>query len=259
MYRKIQEKIQTMTEEKLAYCVGLFLVAFASVVGLPGYYLELHGLGFFKVFAGVGIVFILYGFWTYLSPGLKKASESLIVKALWAAITIIGAAVSFSLAQLIVNEALKVPSSAFPHTQTIVAVLVSPFVIGLSIFVLGLLLTAPLHLMLHLGSEEFSLKALFGNLSKQAHANGTATEYFARLGAYMLALIVAVATSVFISLHLNGANNFIRWYAFHFETEIYSSCVAASETKVAYLGDDKVISATKKEDTFEFKVVQCSS
>jgi xanthine/uracil permease len=216
MRRWILEKSAAMTEEGLAYWVGAILFALALVAIKPSRYFDVE---LPQVLAYVAVGFLIYGFWTYLSPVLKKASKSLIVRALWAAITIAGATVSFAVAQLIVNETLKVPSSAFPHTQTLVDVLVAPVVIGIFVLALGLVLIPVFQVMLHSETGEFSIKSLLSPRSEGQNKKGTEAKYFVRFVAFFLILVLCGSGLARNDVYLSGVGDFARWFAFHFETE----------------------------------------
>ena len=212
-----------------------------------------------QVLAYVAVGFLIYGFWTYLSPVLKKASESLIVKAVWAAITIAGATVSFAFAQLMVNETLKVPSSAFPYTQTLVAILVAPVVIGIFVLALGLVLIPVFQAMLYSETGQLSIKSLLGPRSEGLNKKGTEAKYCVRFVAFFLILALCGYGLARNDVYLNGIGDFVRWFAFHFETENYSSCVVDPGTRVGYLGGDRVVAASKDGDVYDFKVIECAT
>lgn len=256
MRRWILEKSAPMTEEGLAYWIAAILFVFAFVAIKPSRYFDVK---LPQVLAYVAVGFLIYGFWTYLSPVLKKASESLIVKALWAAITIAGATVSFAFAQLMVNETLKVPSSAFPHTQTLVAVLVAPVVIGIFVVALGLVLIPVFQVMLYSETGELSIKSLLGPRSVGLNKKGTEAKYCVRFVAFFLILALCGAGLARNDVYLNGIGDFVRWFAFHFETENYSSCVVDPGARVGYLGGDQVVVASKDGDVYDFKVIDCAT
>lgn len=245
-----------MTEEGLAYWIAIILLALALITLKPSRHFNVQ---LSEVLTYIAIGFLIYGFWTYLAPVLKKASESLLIKALWGGITITGATVSFSFAQLIVNEALRVPSSAFPHTQTLVAVLVAPVVIGIFIFVIGLILTPALQLMLYSKRGELSIKSFLSPRPQSTDKKWVDIKYFIRFIAFVSALSLCVAGLARNEVYLNGVSDFVRWYAFHFETENYSSCVVPSEVRVVYLGGDRVIMASKNDTGYIFKVIECAN
>jgi xanthine/uracil permease len=256
MRKWILEKSAAMTEEGIAYWVGAILFALALVAIKPSRYFDVE---LPQVLAYVAVGFLIYGFWTYLSPVLKKASESLIVRALWAAITIAGATVSFAFAQLIVNETLKVPSSAFPHTQTLVAVLVAPVVIGILVLALGLVLIPVFQVMLHSETGELSIKSLLSPRFEGQNKKGTEAKYFVRFVAFFLILVLCGTGLARNDVYLSGVGDFARWFAFHFETENYSSCVVDPGARVGYLGGDRVVVASKDGNVYDFKVAECAT
>src|SRR5690625_4390827 len=116
----IQARAAEMTEEGLAYSVALLLFILSLLAIKPSRYFDVQ---LPQVVVYAAIAFLLYGFWTYLAPVMKKASESILVKGVWTGLTIAGATVAISFSQMLVNEALQAPTSGFPHTQTLVGVL----------------------------------------------------------------------------------------------------------------------------------------
>lgn len=254
--RWILNKSKTSTEEVLAYWIAAILFTFSVVLLKPSHY---YGVELSQILAYIAIGFLIYGFWTYLSPMLKKSSDSLIIKALWAGITITGATISFSCAQIIVNETLKVPSSAFPHTQTLVALFLAPVVIGIFVLALGLVLIPVFQVMLYSETGEFSIKSILNPRNGRPKKEWTEVKYFVRFVAFVMTLVICVAGLTRNDIYLNGIGDFVRWFSFHFETENYSNCAVESGAKVGYLGGDQVISALKYEDSYEFKIVDCKN
>lgn len=254
MRRWIQDKSSAMSEEALSYWISTILFALALITLKPSRYFDVD-LPAILTYMAIG--FLFYGFWTYLSPALKKASESLLFKALWAGVTITGVTFSFSLAQLIVNETLKVPSSAFPHTQTLVAVLVAPVVIGIFVFVIGLILTPILQIIIYSENGELSIKSLLSPRTQNTNSKWAEIKYFIRFIALISVLGLCVAGLARNKVYLNGVRDFVRWYAFHFETESHSSCLVDSEVRVGYLNDGRVITASKNDAGYSFQVSEC--
>lgn len=256
MRRWIQDKSAAMTEEGLAYWVAVILFTLALIALKPSRY---FGVQLSEVLAYIAIGFLIYGFWTYLSPILKKASESFLIKGLWAGITIAGATVSFSFAQLIVNETLQVPTSAFPHTQTLVAILVAPVVIGIFVFAIGLILTPAFQIMLYSESGELSIKSFISCRPQSTDKKWAEAKYFARFIAFAFVLSLCVAGLARNDVYLNGISDFVRWFAFHFETENYSRCLVPPEVRVGYLGGGRVVAASKDGASFKFQVIGCAN
>lgn len=243
-----------MTEEGLAYWVALFLLILSLLASKPSRY---FGVQVSQVLAYAAMGFLLYGFLTYLAPVIKRASESLLIKGLWAGLTIAGATFSISLAQLAVNEALQVPTSGFPHTQTLVAVLVAPVVIGVFVVALGLLLSPIFQIMLYSESGDLSLKSFLSPKPPAAQKKSGEAKYIARFLAFFLVVGLCFAGLARSNAYLDGVGNFIRWFAFHFETERHSRCSLGQEARVAYLSSDQVVLAQKDGESYRFQVVAC--
>src|SRR5690625_6848154 len=93
----IQARAAEMTEEGLAYSVALLLFILSLLAIKPSRYFDVQ---LPQVFVYAAIAFLLYGFWTYLAPVMKKASESILVKGVWTGLTIAGATVAISFSQI---------------------------------------------------------------------------------------------------------------------------------------------------------------
>lgn len=256
MRRWIQDKSTEMTEEGLAYWVAVTLFIFALITLKPSRYFSVQ---LSEILAYMAIGFLIYGFWTYLSPVLKKASESLLVKALWAGITVAGVTVSFSFGQLIVNETLQVPSSAFPHTQALVAILVAPVVIGIFVFVIGLIVTPLLQIMLYSENGELSIKSFLAPRSQSTDKKWAEVKYFARFLAFISVLSLCITGLARNDIYLTGVSDFVSWFAFNFETEKYSNCLVPSGSRIGYLGGDQVVMASKIDTGYKFIVIECAN
>ncbi len=255
MRKWIQTKAAGMTEEGLAYCVALALFALSVLLCR----LSRHwNIQLSQVLAYAAIAFLLYGFWSYLSPVLKRASESVVVKVVWAALTVIGVTVSVSLAQVVVNETLQVPSSAFPHTQALVAVLVAPIVIGVFVVALGLILAPVFQVMLYSEGGELSIKSFLSPAPREPGRTAGEAKYIGRFLAFFLALGLCFAGLGRSDSYLNEVGDFVRWFAYHFETERFSNCAVGPEAKVSYISGDQLVLAGSGEESYNFQVVECA-
>ena len=255
MRRWIQSKAAEMTEEGLAYCFALALFTLSVLLYRLSHYWDIQ---ISQVLAYAAITFLLYGFWSYLAPVLRRASESILVKGVWAALTVAGATVSVSLAQVFVNETLQVPSSAFPHTQALVAVLVAPVVIGVFVVALGLMLAPVFQIMLYSEGGELSIKSFLSTAPPDFKKTGVEAKYLGRFLAFFLALGLCFGGLGRTDTYLNGVGNFVRWFAYHFETERFASCTLGPEAKVSYLSGNQLVLAEKDDESYIFQVVECA-
>jgi len=244
-----------MTEEGLAYLLSMVLFALSVLLYWLSHYWDIQ---LSQVLVYAAMAFLLYGFWSYLAPILKRASESILVKGMWAALTFAGATVAVSLAKVFVNEALQVPSSAFPHTQALVAVLVAPIVIGIFVIALGLLLVPVFQIMLYSESGELSIKAFLSPESAGSKRSGAKAKYIGRFLAFFLAIGLCFVGLGRADAYLNEVGDFVQWFAYHFEAERFSPCAVGPEAKVSYLNSDQVVLVDKSEEGYIFQVVECA-
>lgn len=255
MRRWIQNRAEAMTEEGLAYLLSIVIFGLSVLLYSFSKYWDIQ---LSQIFAYAAMAFLLYGFWSYLAPILRSASESILIKGIWVALTFAGATIAVSLAQVLVNEAVQVPSSAFPHTQALVAVLVAPVVIGVFVIALGLLLVPVFQIMLYSESGELSIKAFLSPKKASSKRTGAEAKYIGRLFAFFVAIGLCFGGLARADAYLNGVSDFVRWFAYHFEAERFSTCSVGPEAKVSYLNGDQVVMVDKSEEGYIFQVVECA-
>lgn len=255
MRRWIQTSAEAMTEEGLAYLIAIVLFCLSALFYSLSQYWESQ---LSPVLVYAAMAFLLYGFWSYLSPILSRARESILIKGIWVALTLAGATIAISLAKVFVNEVLQVPSSAFPHTHALVAVLVAPVVIAVFAIALGLLLVPVFQIMLYSETGELSIKALLSPKKADSKWSGAEAKYIGRLLAFFVAIGLCIAGLARADAYLNGLGDFVRWFAYHFEAERFSACSVGPEVKVSYLNGDQVVTVIKSEESYVFHVVECA-
>jgi hypothetical protein len=254
MWDKLLKKIEGISEEGAAYTfAGITFVTYLIIFNIFG--LNLDSL---KPILWIFIGFMVYGLFIYLTPRLTIVWNSIAGKVIFSALVFLGSAVSMSFSQQIVNLSLQVPSSPFIYTQSIVALLISPFVIVAFIGLAGLFIFPLLMPFFFIEKGKFSLKKtlIFWSWKRNdlpyAHDIG-----IIRIVAW-LCFILASSTTLESSLkYTETIGEFAKWYAYTFETEKHSHCKIDTDSHIAYVNKDIAIAARKTNTDYEFSLRKC--
>jgi|AGTN01.2.fsa_nt_gi hypothetical protein len=245
----------SLTEEETAYLLASMALILCVLVNLVGARLGFHLSGWAFL---LPVALFAYGFAQFIEGVWKTARKSALVKVANSVVVILGGGVVVAASGVAVNWSLQVPSSAFPHTRAMVAVLCLP---GVALIALpfAAFFASPLVMLISM-AERFprSFKEVF---SRTWWKNPKGTEIV--VGVRMIVVIIILGASL-AALKLTGPYSewladVARWYAYHFEAEKFSHCRLANDQRIAYIGGDYVVRVKPLGSDFVFEMGLCSS
>ncbi|WP_141237924.1 MULTISPECIES: hypothetical protein [Vibrio] len=245
-----KSKVAELSNEEAAYLIG-----FTSFLAIPI-------INYITPFPSYWICFsfILAGAMLWLNNIAKQASSLLFIKAFWGVVIISGTTLNLGLASTTVNSILEVPSGPFSYTVTIASVLLIPITFS----IIGIFLALPLMPIAIFSSvarlDDFTPKKLLTLSFIASFGKRSPILFFGR--------IIACICLFSGSLEFNkGSSSWysdivgekIKWFAYHLEAETFSYCKLAENERIAYLGDGKVIIASKFSESYSFRISLCES
>lgn len=213
---------------------------------------HIEGLYYFAVIA------LIYGFLVFLNSLAKSFIESGLGKLLTSGVLVIGSGISLALARQTINGELHVPSSAYPITQSILAVLYAPLTLSICIALSGVLFMVVGALWSFMPVKVNSMKSLLVSWWDEAFTVKEMVLNFLRLIGLVAVISVAMSFSKQNDWYTDMMASFTRWFAYSFESEEYSYCTLKPAERVAYLSDNKVVIATKVvNDEYLYEIRSC--
>ncbi|SFG30063.1 hypothetical protein [Neptunomonas qingdaonensis] len=245
--------LKKQTEETFGYIFSLlaFLIfLMGKAIGLQN-----HAKGFYYL----AVITLIYGFLVFVNTLAKPFIDSGAGKLVISGILVIGSGVSLALARLTINGELHVPSSAFPITQSILAVLYAPLTLsiclafsGVIFIVIGAMLSIIPYRVSSIKSfltswhqgDEISVIGIIINL--------------VRLSGLVAVISVAMHFSQNNDSYTEALASFTRWFAYSFESDEHSYCTINPGERVAYLDNDRIVVATKKSnEPYVYEIRPC--
>lgn len=199
------------------------------------------------LFLGAGVI-------NYLMPYFQRVWGSIVGKFFLTIITFVGSTVCFSIAGQVINWSLGVSSLPFTYTLSVVALLVSPFIIFIFLllaFVL-LLMLMPLFFYDH---TKFSLIEVGSTLVKK---EPKAVRGILRVFGIIILITMLSALLENLFGYSEKIGEFTRWYAFNFEMQPKTHCLIDEGDRVAYLDSSLIVLGKHIDDEYLFKTVLCN-
>lgn len=191
----------------------------------------------------------------------KKAYQTFVGKAILLLILTIFTNVAISLSAQVVNDVTGVNPSNFPHTQTILAVLMIPFLavgVGMILY-FAILVLSPLILMFHISDDAFK-RFFIPNYSIISKLNYLKTTRLIQ-GVSMLAF-----WGFIYGFSQNNAVNYSTFvnqsaHFFIYNMEMYSRapCVIEPGAKIAFISDEKILVGVNSGAETVFRLEVCKT
>lgn len=242
------------SEEMSAYILAILTFALLIIIN------KTVAINVPSVLFLIPLFILLYGFSRFLIEKLHAFAETKIGKLVISTIFAIGAALSLGLANQAINTTLAVPSAPFAFTQSLVAILIAPLTISilLGFSCIFMLIASPFSF----GRNTLPLiaKSLLTFWIKAKRTKMSNTQFFTQAARFIATFALMFACFTFIEnnrWYTTSVGGFIKWFAFHFETELYSHCQLKKGSKIAYINKDDVIIATKVDGKYQFTMQTC--
>lgn len=259
MLKSIKQPAQAFLEKQSEESSSYILASLALITSL------IARLGGFKqyseAFHYLATVALIYGFIVFVNSLAKPIMRSGLGKLILSGAFVIGSGISLAMARQAINTELHVPASAYPITQSILAVLLAPQSLSVCLALTGVVLIVPAIFLSFMPIKITSMKSLL--VSWKADAL-TGTEMITNIVRFF-ALVVVINLAMSFSKDSNGYSDslasFSKWFAYTFESEIHSYCFTASDERVTYLSEKLIIISKQDGDSgkYSFRVDNCIS
>ena len=191
----------------------------------------------------------------------KKTYKSLVGKVILLLLLTIFTNVAISLSAQVVNEVTGVNPSSFPHTQTILAILMIPLLaVGVGgILLFGALILSPLILMFHITDDEFK-KFIIPGYSKDNILNFQKTTRIIQF----VSSIAFVGFIIGLSQKASGSysafvSDTARLYIYNMEMYSKAPCAIEGGGKFVFIGEEKILLGIKNSSGIDFKLEECKT
>jgi hypothetical protein len=250
--RFITSTLQNQTEETSGYVVSLL----SSIIFLAGKTIGLQEhVNWLLYFA---VIALIYGFLVFLNSLAKSFIESGLGKLLVSGALVIGSGVSLALARQTINSELQVPSSAYPITQSILAVLYAPLTLSICLALSGVFFLMVGVVLSFMPFKVVSMKSLLVNWWNEAFTAKEIVINVIRLLGLIAVISVAINFAKQSDWYTDTLASFTHWFAYSFESEEYSYCTLKFGERIAYLSNNRVVITTKDvNDEYLYEIRSC--
>lgn len=248
----LSSSLQNQTEETSGYVVSLLAFITFLAGKAIGFQDSVEGLYYLAVVA------LIYGFLVFLNSLTKPFIESGLGKLLLSGMLVIGSGVSLALARQTINSELHVPSSAYPITQSILAVLYAPLTLSICLALSGVFFLMVGVVLSFIPFKVVSMKSLLVNWWNEAFTAKEIVLNIIRLIGLIAVISVAVKFAEQNEWYTDTLASFTRWFAYSIESEEYSYCTLKPGERVAYLSNNRIVVATKGvNDEYLYEIETC--
>ena len=255
-FNDIKAKLHNASEEQFSYLFSVFLLIVLLLAKICSHTFNYE---FNDTLFVLPLITLLYGFAHFIVPFFIKHFESKLGKFIISFLVFIGGVACLGFAKQFINLALRVPSSAFEHTQTVVSILFVPIMVGIVFSILGFIL---MPMMMVVCFQMVSISSLkdFLNIGKVFSADRVnPITGFLRL--FLFIVIVSSVWSSFqkVGWYLEEVAKFAAYIAYEIDSEQFSHCKKNENERVAYINQSNIVLSKKiADDKFEFYVAKCN-
>ena len=214
-----------------------------------------------------GFQFLFLAFWVIaiaydLIALYKKTYETVLGKALLVLLFSLCANMAIVLSSQVVNHIAGVDPSKFPHTITLLSILTIPFFIaaGFGILSIVLFIAIPFFMMIHTLPDKKAKAVFFPGLTSAE------TIPYPRTTRIIQLLSFAVFCGLVYSSSQKSAKSYETFltetaqsFLFQFEMYAKSPCTVSNGSRIAFLGDGKILVGSKSNAVVTFQVQECKS
>jgi len=167
------------------------------------------------------VLIAIYGFIYYWVNEFSGFWKSIFGKVIVTAILTIAGTLSLAMANQVINANFQVLSSPFEYTQVILSVLLSPLIASILFGLFGIILF-PILMIMFLGfPKPFSVKGIFNGFVKGSKVGSPQVfTLIIRMLLLITLIVVAWEFNQKNDWYTSPLDNFGKWFAFNFETEI---------------------------------------
>lgn len=212
-----------------------------------------------------GFLFLFLAFWVIaiaydLIALYKKIYETVLGKALLVILFSLCANIAIVLSSQVVNDIVGIDPSKFPHTIALLSILTIPFFIAACFGILSmvLLFAIPIFLMVHTLPDEKAKAVFFPGLVP------TETIPYPKTTRLIQLVSFAVFCGVVYSSSQKSSKSYetfltetARSFLYQFEMYPKAPCTVSSGSRIAFLGDGKILVGSKSEAVVTFTIQEC--
>jgi len=212
-----------------------------------------------------GLLFLFLALWTiaisYDFLALyKKVYETILGKAVLLILFSFCANIAIALSSQIVNGVVGVDPSKFPHAIAFLSILTIPFFIvaGFGILSIVLVMAIPFFMIVHTLPDEKSKEVFFPGLISKETIPYPKTTRFVQLTSFVVFFGAVyswstMSTKIYETFLTDTAQSFI----YQFEMYPKAPCSIDSTNRIAFLGDEMILVASKNNAVVTFKLQEC--
>jgi hypothetical protein len=247
--------LKKQSEETASYLIAALAIAASLIAKLTGFTEYSDAFYYLAAFA------LIYGFIVFVNSLVRPMVQSGLGKLILSGAFVIGSGISLAMARQTINAELQVPSSAYPITQSLLAVLLAPLTLSIclaltSVFfiVVGMFLSlTPMRVT--------SMKSLLVGWKNEALKGLEIVTNIVRFIGLIVVISLAMAFAKENDGYTETLASFTKWFAYSFESETHSYCEIASGQRVTYLSEKLIVISKWSEDndSYSFRVDKCIS
>ncbi|MAY43507.1 MULTISPECIES: hypothetical protein [unclassified Neptuniibacter] len=253
--QSIGDFLERQSEESASYIIAVLAIAaslMAKLTGLTEYADLLYYLGAFA---------LTYGFIVFVNSLVKPMVQSGLGKLILSGAFVIGSGISLAMARQTINAELHVPSSAFPITQSLLAVLLSPLTLSICLALTSVFFIIIGMLFSFMPVRITSMRSLLAGRKNNALSGLEIVTNIVRFTGLIVVISLAMAFTKENDGYTETLASFTKWFAYSFESETHSYCEIASGQRVTYLSEKLIVISKRSEDndSYSFRVDKCIS
>ena len=189
----------------------------------------------------------------------KKIYGTLVGKGFLLLLLTIFTNVALGLSGQVINDITNVNPSNFPHAQTILAVLMIPIlviVMGAFLYFV-ILVSSPIVLMFHISDEGMKKFLIPGYLMTNKISYLRITRVTQVVSIIIFFGLIYSASQKIIDQYSDFVSDSARFLVYNIEMYSKAPCPVNAGTRIAFMGDDKILVGIKNKSETIFKLAEC--
>ena len=253
--RPIRDFLEKQSEESASYIIAVLTIAASLIAKLTGYTDYADLLYYLAAFA------LLYGFIVFINSLVKPIVQSGLGKLILSGVFVIGSGISLAMARQAINAELQVPSSAYPITQSLLAVLLAPLTLSICLALTSVFIIVIGMLLSFMPVRVTSMKSILIGRKNNALSGLEIVTNIVRFIGLIVVISLAMAFVKENDGYSESLASFTKWFAYSFESETHSYCVKASRERVTYLSEKIIVISSRdnESENYSFRVDNCIS
>jgi len=253
--QSVQAFLEKQSEESASYIIAALAIAASLMTKLAGFTEYADLLYYLAAFA------LIYGFIVFINSLVKPMVQSGLGKLILSGVFVIGSGISLAMARQTINAELLVPSSAYPITQSILAVLLAPLTLSICLALTSVIFIVLGMFLSFLPLRVTSMKSLLVGWKNEALSGLEIVTNIVRFFGLIVVISLAMAFAKDNDGYTETMASFTKWFAYTFESELHSYCSTASDERVTYLSEKLIVISKQDAESggYSFRIDSCRS